>query len=126
MFSDLYNRSLFCDSQTLNKEQGLRWIKDNRFPAFLQSDLYIEYRLAKILSQVRISKVHVHIVCYNNRHHLCEMSLRQYLHISISPCYEINCISRRKLNNKPRPSLSFATVLIYVMESGGYVNCRSQ
>ena len=38
--------------QTLNKEQGLRWIKDNRFPAFLQSDLYIEYRLAKILSQV--------------------------------------------------------------------------
>lgn len=36
----------------LNKEQGMKWVKTHRFPTFLRSDLYVEYRLAKIVSQV--------------------------------------------------------------------------
>ena len=44
--------------QTLNKEQGIHWIKEERLPAFLESDLYLEYRLSKLLSQARISGEH--------------------------------------------------------------------
>ncbi|XP_041356675.1 regulator of G-protein signaling 22-like isoform X3 [Gigantopelta aegis] len=40
---------------TLNKEQGIHWIKDERLPSFLESDLYFEYRLGKIISQCRIT-----------------------------------------------------------------------
>lgn len=38
--------------QCLNREQGVEWIKEERLPAFLKSDCYIEYRLAKLLSQL--------------------------------------------------------------------------
>jgi hypothetical protein len=38
--------------QTLNKEQGIEWIKAQRLPGFLKSDCYLEYRLAKLISQV--------------------------------------------------------------------------
>ncbi|XP_033123615.1 regulator of G-protein signaling 22-like [Anneissia japonica] len=41
--------------QCLNKEQGIQWIKEERVPAFLQSDLYLEYRLAKLISQAEIA-----------------------------------------------------------------------
>ena len=44
--------------QTLNKEQGIHWIKAERLPAFLESDLYLEYRLSKLLSQARITGEH--------------------------------------------------------------------
>ena len=37
--------------QALNREQGIEWIKAERLPAFLQSDLYLEYQLAKLVSQ---------------------------------------------------------------------------
>lgn len=40
--------------QTLNKEQGIHWVKAERLPTFLQSDCYFEYRLASVLSQVRL------------------------------------------------------------------------
>ncbi|XP_036293302.2 regulator of G-protein signaling 22 [Pipistrellus kuhlii] len=40
----------------LNREQGIQWIKKERLPAFLESDCYFEYRLAKLVSQVRWSK----------------------------------------------------------------------
>ncbi|KAK6179499.1 hypothetical protein SNE40_011844 [Patella caerulea] len=40
---------------TLNKEQGIHWVKAERLPAFLESDCYLEYRLAKILSQARLT-----------------------------------------------------------------------
>ncbi|XP_074056707.1 regulator of G-protein signaling 22 isoform X2 [Macrotis lagotis] len=40
----------------LNREQGIQWIKKERLPAFLESDCYFEYRLAKLISQVRWSK----------------------------------------------------------------------
>ncbi|KAJ8353845.1 hypothetical protein SKAU_G00214120 [Synaphobranchus kaupii] len=36
----------------LDREQGIQWIKRERLPLFLRSDCYIEYRLAKLLSQV--------------------------------------------------------------------------
>ena len=38
--------------QTLNKEQGVQWVKRERLPLFLESDFYLEYRLAKLVSQV--------------------------------------------------------------------------
>ncbi|XP_022090639.1 regulator of G-protein signaling 22-like [Acanthaster planci] len=41
--------------QCLNKEQGIKWIKEERLPAFLQSDTYLEFRLAKLVSQVEIA-----------------------------------------------------------------------
>lgn len=40
--------------QILNKRKGLQWVQNERLPLFLQSRLYAEYRLAKILSQVRL------------------------------------------------------------------------
>ncbi|XP_070556314.1 regulator of G-protein signaling 22-like isoform X2 [Ptychodera flava] len=42
--------------QCLNKEQGIEWIKMERLPAFLQSDTYLEYRVAKLVSQAEIAK----------------------------------------------------------------------
>ncbi|XP_032874766.1 regulator of G-protein signaling 22 [Amblyraja radiata] len=38
---------------TLDPEQGMVWIKNERLPAFLLSDCYFDYRLAKLLSQVK-------------------------------------------------------------------------
>ncbi|XP_055490837.1 regulator of G-protein signaling 22-like [Leucoraja erinacea] len=38
---------------TLDPEQGMVWIKNERLPAFLRSDCYFDYRLAKLLSQVK-------------------------------------------------------------------------
>ncbi|XP_073535722.1 regulator of G-protein signaling 22 isoform X3 [Phyllobates terribilis] len=49
------NYSVMC----LNREQGVEWIKKERLPAFLKSDCYSEYRLAKLLSQVKVSNTGV-------------------------------------------------------------------
>ncbi|XP_043545302.1 regulator of G-protein signaling 22-like [Chiloscyllium plagiosum] len=38
--------------QCLDQEQGVSWIRSERLPAFLKSDCYFEYRLAKLLSQL--------------------------------------------------------------------------
>ncbi|XP_036987014.2 regulator of G-protein signaling 22 [Artibeus jamaicensis] len=46
------NYNIMC----LSREQGIQWIKKERLPAFLESDCYFEYRLAKLVSQVRWSK----------------------------------------------------------------------
>ncbi|XP_052776517.1 regulator of G-protein signaling 22-like isoform X2 [Mya arenaria] len=40
---------------TLNKEQGIHWVKAERLPSFLESDLYLEYRLSKLLAQARVT-----------------------------------------------------------------------
>ncbi|XP_064626526.1 regulator of G-protein signaling 22-like isoform X3 [Lineus longissimus] len=40
--------------QALNKEQGIEWIKKERLPSFLESDCYLEYRLAKLVSQAQV------------------------------------------------------------------------
>ena len=42
--------------QTLNKEQGIQWVKRERLPLFLESDYYLEYRLAKLVSQAQVAK----------------------------------------------------------------------
>ncbi|XP_075682065.1 regulator of G-protein signaling 22 [Rhinoderma darwinii] len=49
------NYSVMC----LNREQGVEWIKKERLPAFLKSDCYFEYRLAKLLSQVKVNNTGV-------------------------------------------------------------------
>ncbi|XP_038936082.1 regulator of G-protein signaling 22 isoform X3 [Rattus norvegicus] len=41
------NYTIMC----LKREQGINWIKRKRLPAFLESDCYFEYRLAKLISQ---------------------------------------------------------------------------
>uniref|UniRef100_A0A8D0GFZ0 Regulator of G protein signaling 22 n=1 Tax=Sphenodon punctatus TaxID=8508 RepID=A0A8D0GFZ0_SPHPU len=46
------NYTIMC----LDREQGIQWIKKERLPAFLESDCYFEYRLAKLISQVEWSK----------------------------------------------------------------------
>ncbi|XP_072266946.1 regulator of G-protein signaling 22 [Pyxicephalus adspersus] len=38
----------------LNREQGVQWVKKERLPAFLKSDCYFEYRLAKLMTQVKV------------------------------------------------------------------------
>ncbi|KAM4704934.1 regulator of G-protein signaling 22 [Rhinophrynus dorsalis] len=45
-----HNYNIMC----LNREQGVQWIKKERLPAFLKSDCYFEYRLAKLMSQVSV------------------------------------------------------------------------
>ncbi|KAG9478757.1 hypothetical protein GDO78_012426 [Eleutherodactylus coqui] len=50
-----HNYSVMC----LNREQGVEWIKKERLPAFLMSDCYFEYRLAKLLSQVKVNNTGV-------------------------------------------------------------------
>ena len=39
--------------QTLNKEQGIEWIKKERLASFLESECYLEYRLANLVSQAQ-------------------------------------------------------------------------
>ncbi|KAL8181848.1 UNVERIFIED_CONTAM: hypothetical protein K2H54_032124, partial [Gekko kuhli] len=46
----------------LDREQAINWIKKERFPAFLESDCYFEYRLAKLISQVEWSKTGTNFV----------------------------------------------------------------
>lgn len=41
--------------QTLNKEQAIHWVKAERLPPFLNSELYSEYRLAKLVSQAKVT-----------------------------------------------------------------------
>ncbi|XP_058031708.1 regulator of G-protein signaling 22 [Ahaetulla prasina] len=53
-------------TMSLNREQAIEWIKKNRFPAFLESDCYFEYRLAKLISQVEWSKTGISFVIDKN------------------------------------------------------------
>ncbi|NXG71417.1 RGS22 protein, partial [Baryphthengus martii] len=50
----------------LDREQAIQWIKKERLPAFLESDCYFEYRLAKLLSQVEWSKTGINFIIDNN------------------------------------------------------------
>ena len=47
-------RWIFARFQALNKEQGIVWVKKERLSSFLISDCYIEYRLAKLVSQAKV------------------------------------------------------------------------
>ncbi|NXE94241.1 RGS22 protein, partial [Menura novaehollandiae] len=46
----------------LDQEQAIQWIKKERLPAFLESDCYFEYRLAKLISQVEWSKTGINFI----------------------------------------------------------------
>ncbi|NXD92604.1 RGS22 protein, partial [Chaetorhynchus papuensis] len=46
----------------LDQEQAIQWIKKERLPAFLESDCYFEYRLAKLISQVEWSKSGINFI----------------------------------------------------------------
>ncbi|XP_012498982.1 PREDICTED: regulator of G-protein signaling 22 [Propithecus coquereli] len=61
---DYFNE--FLSLPCLSREQGIKWIKKERLPAFLESDCYFEYRLAKLVSQVRWSKSGVNFTVGTN------------------------------------------------------------
>ncbi|NXJ74082.1 RGS22 protein, partial [Trogon melanurus] len=46
----------------LDREKAIQWIKKERLPAFLESDCYFEYRLAKLISQVEWSKTGINFI----------------------------------------------------------------
>ncbi|XP_068017146.1 regulator of G-protein signaling 22-like [Melanerpes formicivorus] len=50
----------------LDREQAMQWIKEERLPAFLESDCYFEYRLAKLISQVEWSKTGINFIIDND------------------------------------------------------------
>ncbi|XP_040586347.1 regulator of G-protein signaling 22 isoform X2 [Mesocricetus auratus] len=50
----------------LNREQGIKWIKRKRLPAFLESDCYFEYRLAKLISQATWSNSGMNFIVGTN------------------------------------------------------------
>ncbi|XP_051058501.1 regulator of G-protein signaling 22 [Phodopus roborovskii] len=50
----------------LNREQGIKWIKRERLPAFLESDCYFEYRLAKLISQATWSSSGMNFIVGTN------------------------------------------------------------
>ncbi|NXY56105.1 RGS22 protein, partial [Callaeas wilsoni] len=50
------------NTMQLDQEQALQWIKKERLPAFLESDCYFEYRLAKLISQVEWSKTGINFI----------------------------------------------------------------
>ncbi|XP_010143059.1 PREDICTED: regulator of G-protein signaling 22-like, partial [Buceros rhinoceros silvestris] len=56
------NYSTMC----LDREQAIQWIKKERLPAFLESDCYFEYRLAKLISQVEWSKTGINFIIDND------------------------------------------------------------
>ena len=57
---------VFLWFQTLNKDQGIYWIRAERLPIFLESDFYFTYRLAKVISQARL---------FNDKHEYVIMKL---------------------------------------------------
>ncbi|XP_062836210.1 regulator of G-protein signaling 22 isoform X2 [Anolis carolinensis] len=57
---DFFNE--FLGLPCLDREQAIKWIKKERLPAFLESDCYLEYRLAKLISQVEWSRTGVNVV----------------------------------------------------------------
>ncbi|NXP11918.1 RGS22 protein, partial [Thinocorus orbignyianus] len=50
------------NTMRLDREQAIQWIKRERLPAFLESDCYFEYRLAKLISQVEWSKTGINFI----------------------------------------------------------------
>ncbi|KAM6281023.1 regulator of G-protein signaling 22 [Porphyrio hochstetteri] len=50
------------NTMCLDQELAIQWIKKERLPAFLESDCYFEYRLAKLMSQVEWSKTGINFI----------------------------------------------------------------
>ncbi|XP_030336280.1 regulator of G-protein signaling 22 isoform X3 [Strigops habroptila] len=57
-----FNIDTNYNTMCLDREQAIQWIKKERLPAFLESDCYFEYRLAKLISQVEWSKTGINFI----------------------------------------------------------------
>ncbi|NWU61949.1 RGS22 protein, partial [Pterocles burchelli] len=60
--SPTFNIDPNYNTMYLDREQAIQWIKKERLPAFLESDCYFEYRLAKLISQVEWSKTGINFI----------------------------------------------------------------
>ncbi|NWR72997.1 RGS22 protein, partial [Centropus unirufus] len=60
--SPAFNIDPNYNTMCLDREQAIQWIKKERLPAFLESDCYFEYRLAKLISQVEWSKTGINFI----------------------------------------------------------------
>nr|XP_021136389.1 regulator of G-protein signaling 22 isoform X2 [Columba livia] len=60
--SPAFNMDPNYNTMCLDREQAIQWIKKERLPAFLESDCYFEYRLAKLISQVEWSKTGINFI----------------------------------------------------------------
>ncbi|XP_009890217.1 PREDICTED: regulator of G-protein signaling 22 [Charadrius vociferus] len=60
--SPAFNIDPNYNTMCLDREQAMQWIKKERLPAFLESDCYFEYRLAKLISQVEWSKTGINFI----------------------------------------------------------------
>ncbi|XP_069710526.1 regulator of G-protein signaling 22 [Phaenicophaeus curvirostris] len=60
--SPVFNIDPNYNTMCLDREQAIQWIKKERLPAFLESDCYFEYRLAKLISQVEWSKTGINFI----------------------------------------------------------------
>ncbi|XP_009467686.1 PREDICTED: regulator of G-protein signaling 22 [Nipponia nippon] len=60
--SPTFNIDPNYNTMCLDREQAIQWIKKERLPAFLESDCYFEYRLAKLISQVEWSKTGINFI----------------------------------------------------------------
>ncbi|NWS94910.1 RGS22 protein, partial [Mionectes macconnelli] len=60
--SPTFNMDPNYNTMCLDREQAIQWIKKERLPAFLGSDCYFEYRLAKLISQVEWSKTGMNFI----------------------------------------------------------------
>ncbi|NWI90207.1 RGS22 protein, partial [Pitta sordida] len=64
--SPTFNIDPNYNTMCLDREQVIQWIKKERLPAFLGSDCYFEYRLAKLISQVEWSKTGINFIIDND------------------------------------------------------------
>ncbi|NXM24850.1 RGS22 protein, partial [Oxyruncus cristatus] len=64
--SPTFNVDPNYNTMCLDREQAIQWIKKERLPAFLGSDCYFEYRLAKLISQVEWSKTGMNFIIDND------------------------------------------------------------
>ncbi|XP_065525221.1 regulator of G-protein signaling 22 [Lathamus discolor] len=64
--SPTFNIDANYNTMCLDREQAIQWIKKERLPAFLESDCYFEYRLAKLISQVEWSKTGINFIIDNH------------------------------------------------------------
>ncbi|NXA18736.1 RGS22 protein, partial [Ibidorhyncha struthersii] len=60
--SPAFNIDANYNTMCLDREQAIQWIKKERLPAFLESDCYFEYRLAKLISQVEWSDTGINFI----------------------------------------------------------------
>ncbi|NXF02761.1 RGS22 protein, partial [Smithornis capensis] len=64
--SPTFNIDPNYNTMCLDREQAIQWSKKERLPAFLGSDCYFEYRLAKLISQVEWSKTGINFIIDND------------------------------------------------------------